>query len=159
MKRICSIQRRDYARLGVVVVIATLWLTTGCGVQEAQLEPTSTPNLAPIATQTPVPTDTPVPSPTAAPTSTPAVPTEISATTATAVPTAGPSDTPVPAPLITDTPTLTPVVTIQVSQAQVIFHDGQDVGGVGRYQSGISPWLDLLVRSDDTWYGPERQED
>jgi hypothetical protein len=87
------------------------------------------------------------------------MPTETAAATATAVPTAVPSDTPVPAPLITDTPTLTPVVTIQVSQAQVVFHDGQNVGGVGRYQSGVSPWLDLLVRSDDTWYGPERQED
>jgi hypothetical protein len=54
---------------------------------------------------------------------------------------------------------VTPVPSIQVSEAQIIYHDGQYENGVGKYQSGVSPWLDLLVRSEDTWYGPERQED
>ena len=48
---------------------------------------------------------------------------------------------------------------MEVSEARIIYHDGEVLNEVGRYKSGVQPWIDLLVRVGDTWYGPERLED
>jgi hypothetical protein len=60
---------------------------------------------------------------------------------------------------VTRTPSPTPVV---VKEVRVIYHNGFDQGGVGVYQLGAFPWLDLLVQlggDAPTWYGPEREPD
>jgi len=48
---------------------------------------------------------------------------------------------------------------MQVQEAKVIYHDAVDIDGVGKYKEGVYVWMDLLVRLDDNWYGPERQAD
>ena len=48
---------------------------------------------------------------------------------------------------------------MEVSEARVIYHDAKLVDNVGKYKSGVEPWIDLLVRMGDNWYGPERQVD
>lgn len=141
--------------LKVVALIASLFLVTACGASEE--EPTPTVALPPMATTTSTPTATTAPTSTS--TNTPEAATDTPAATATAVPTETPADTPVPAPPPTDTPTVTPVPLLQASETKVIYHDAEAIDGVQRYQTGIQPWLDLLVRLDDTWYGPERYED
>jgi serine/threonine protein kinase len=114
--------------------------------------PSQTPSAAPSATRTaqPTPTATPSPSHTAEP-------------TPTRTPTASPS--PSQTPTVTPTDTRTPVpptataVPIVAAETRVIYHDGTEQDGVGFYEAGVVPWLDLLVRIGDTWYGPERQPD
>lgn len=44
-----------------------------------------------------------------------------------------------------------------VTDARVVYHNGFDQGGVGVYEPGALPWLDLLVQLGGTWYGPERE--
>jgi hypothetical protein len=53
-------------------------------------------------------------------------------------------------------PTATPV---QVGNAMVIYHGGVQQDGVGIYEEGALPWMDLLVLLGDTWHGPERAPD
>jgi hypothetical protein len=33
------------------------------------------------------------------------------------------------------------------------------IQGLTKYPTGTQPWLDLLIRSGETWYGPERNAD
>lgn len=44
---------------------------------------------------------------------------------------------------------------------RVVYHDVStyDLAGVPIYQSGVLPWIDLLVKHDGQWYGPERMRD
>jgi hypothetical protein len=44
-------------------------------------------------------------------------------------------------------------------EVSVVYHDvsAYSPGGTHVYDPGVLPWLDLLVRLDDEWYGPERQ--
>jgi hypothetical protein len=140
------------------IVIASLLLLTACG--GAQEEPTPTSTLQPPTIA--MTTMTPVPTATAVPTNTPEPPTDTPAATATntAIPPEPPTATPViPTATSTITPTATAVPLMQVGEAKVIYHDADVVEGMGRYKSGIEPWIDLLVRLGDNWYGPERQED
>jgi hypothetical protein len=51
---------------------------------------------------------------------------------------------------------------LQVLSLKVIYHDAESENseGVAFYQTGVEPWLDLLVLlGDNHWYGPERQAD
>jgi hypothetical protein len=48
---------------------------------------------------------------------------------------------------------------LEVSEGRVIYHDAQLLDNVGKYDPSVEPWIDLLVRVGDTWYGPERQVD
>ncbi len=100
---------------------------------------------APAPVEVP-PTATPIPPPPAAPTPTatllpppPAIP------TATLLP---------PPPAI---PTAAPIVQTSGVETKVIYHDGDFQNGVGTYPSNILPWLDLLVKLNGVWYGPERE--
>lgn len=43
-----------------------------------------------------------------------------------------------------------------VTDVQVIYHDGYYDDGAGRYEEGVFPWMDLLARLGNTWCGPER---
>jgi hypothetical protein len=43
--------------------------------------------------------------------------------------------------------------------AKVVYHNGFAQDGMGKYERGAFPWLDLLVRLGETWYGPEREPD
>jgi hypothetical protein len=43
-----------------------------------------------------------------------------------------------------------------VTDVQVIYHDGYYDDGAGRYEEGVFPWMDLLAKLGDSWYGPER---
>jgi hypothetical protein len=47
----------------------------------------------------------------------------------------------------------------RVLEARVIYHDGHNQAGVGIYDGGVLPWMDLLVRLGEDWYGPEREPD
>jgi hypothetical protein len=155
MKLVNLILQRKFARLAITATIAAVLLVTACGVQG---EPTPTPTLPPvaIATATPLPTATQPP-----PTDTPKPPTATPTATNTAAPTATATSAPPPPPAPpTSTPTVTPVPLMQASEAKVIYHGAEVVEGIGRYRSGVEPWMDLLVRLEDgQWYGPERQED
>lgn len=146
----------SFTVLKVIALIASLLLITACGAKKQKQEPTPTATLPPVATMTPVPTATAVPTETNTPEP---PPTDTPTTVATAVPTSTPTDTPPPPPPPTETPTVTPVPLMEVSEARVIYHDGEALNDLGRYESGVQPWLDLLVRMGDNWYGPERQED
>jgi hypothetical protein len=44
----------------------------------------------------------------------------------------------------------------EVTDTWVVYHDGYFSDGAGRYETGVMPWMDLLVKLGDTWYGPER---
>jgi hypothetical protein len=46
-----------------------------------------------------------------------------------------------------------------VTDARAIYHNGFFQDGIGVYERGAFPWLDLLVRLGGTWYGPEREPD
>jgi hypothetical protein len=46
-----------------------------------------------------------------------------------------------------------------VADARVIYHNGFSQDGIGVYERGAFPWLDLLVQLGGTWYGPEREPD
>jgi hypothetical protein len=155
MKPVNLVQRRSVTLLRVTTLIAGLLLATSCGVQQLALEPpTPSPTLTSVATATPVATAT------TAPTNTSEPPTDTPAPTATAPPpTAAPTDTPEPALPPTDTPTVTPQPLMGVSEAEVVYHDAQIIDGVATYEADVLPWLDLLVRLDGNWYGPERYED
>jgi len=39
---------------------------------------------------------------------------------------------------------------------RIVYHDGFYADGVGTYERGSLPWMDLLVELDGVWYGPER---
>jgi hypothetical protein len=54
---------------------------------------------------------------------------------------------------------VTPVPLTEVSEARVIYHDAKVLDNVGKYKSSVEPWIDLLFRMGDNWYGPERQVD
>ncbi len=111
-----------------------------------------TPSPTPTATRTARPTPTTIPSPSRTveptPTSTP-----------TPSPTASQTPTVTPPPTLTPVPPTATAVLIVAAETRVIYHDGTEQDGVGFYEAGAVPWLDLLVRSGDTWYGPERQPD
>lgn len=155
MKLASLIQSHSVAVIKAIIVIACLLLVAACGAQEEAKEPpTPSPTLKPVATMTPMPTAT------TAPTNTPELPTNTPAATATPLPpTETPTGAPEPTPLPTDTPTVTPVLIVQVGEGKVIYHDAQLVDGLARYETGVPPWLDLLVQLDGSWYGPERNED
>lgn len=153
MKLINLFRRQRFTLLTGIAAIASLLLFAACGVQE-QATPTATPQPIAVATATPAPTAT------AVPTNTPEPPTVAPTATDTPVPTNTPTSVPVPIiATSTITPTLAPVLLVQASEAKAIYHGAEIVEGIGRYKSGAEPWMDLLVRFDDTWYGPERQED
>jgi hypothetical protein len=148
----------NFTVLKAIVVVASLLVITACGFRGRQEEPTPTPTLPPVATVTPVPTATTAPTET----NTPEPPADTPTTAATLVPTSGPTDTPIPPtppPPPTEVPTETPVPLIEVSEARVIYHDAKVLDNVGKYESSVEPWIDLLVRMGDNWYGPERQVD
>jgi hypothetical protein len=156
MKLINLIQRPNSTTFKVIAVIGSVLLLTACGAQEQQTTPTAT--LQPLATMTPVPTATAVPTLT----NTPEPATDTPTAAATPTPTPVPTDTPAPVPTAppADTPTVTPVPLIQVSDARVIYHDAEKIiDNIATYEPGVEPWMDLLVRLDDNWYGPERNED
>jgi hypothetical protein len=139
-----------------IIAIGGLLVLTACGLKEQPIPtPTPTPTSQPVvmATMTPAPTATEVPTSTSEP------PTETPPAIDTATPTTAATNTPIPAPAATITPTATAVLLMQVSEARVIYYDGEFVDGVEKYQPGVQPWMDLLVRVDDNWYGPERAED
>jgi len=157
MKAINLNGRGKFAMLQVLGVLASLLLVTSCGPREQPPTPTAT--LQPLATVTPIPTATPAPTSTS--TYTPPPPTHTPTATATPPPPPVPTDTPAAATVPpTETPTVTPVPIVEVSEARIIYHDVEVVyNDVAKYKAGIQPWLDLLVRVGDTWYGPERQAD
>jgi hypothetical protein len=146
------------------IIIAPLLILVACNpfagsepteppvVAESTVAPTETvpaPTNTPVpATNTPVPaTETPVPAPTATP-----APTEPS--TPAPQPTSPPAtNTPIPSP------TATPAPQLDVVEVEVIYHDTRFDAEDGIYDPGVTPWMDLLVRSDDSWYGPERAPD
>ena len=159
METFSLVQQHRFVGFKVVVIISLL-LVTACGAREQQ-QPTPAATLPPVATVTPVPTATVSPTSTYTPlppTDTPDTPT---ATATLPAPTSVPTDTPVPPAPPTDAPTATPLPALEVNETRVIYHDAEVVydSGIAKYESEISPWLDLLVRLGDTWYGPERQED
>jgi hypothetical protein len=43
-----------------------------------------------------------------------------------------------------------------ITDTKVVYHDGYYHDGAGRYEEGVFPWMDLLAKLGDTWYGPER---
>jgi hypothetical protein len=47
----------------------------------------------------------------------------------------------------------------QVTDARAIYHNGFSQDGIGIYERDAFPWLDLLVKLEGTWYGPEREPD
>ena len=108
--------------------------------------PTQTPSSTPISSPTPtcVATATSAPTPTLTATIAPAEEGDPASPRPA-------SSTPAPA---TRTPSATPVL---VTDARVVYHNGFDQGGVGVYEPGALPWLDLLVQLGGTWYGPERE--
>ncbi|MBN2549529.1 MAG: hypothetical protein JXB15_10250 [Anaerolineales bacterium] len=78
-----------------------------------------------------------------------------SAPSETALPSVNHTVTPIPPTatvILTSTPT--PVV---VTEWRVIYHDSEMKNGVATYQAGDIPWIDLLVKLGNLWYGPERQ--
>jgi hypothetical protein len=48
---------------------------------------------------------------------------------------------------------------VRVTDTRVVYHNGFAQDGVGVYERGAFPWLDLLVQLSGTWYGPEREPD
>jgi hypothetical protein len=40
---------------------------------------------------------------------------------------------------------------------RVVYHNGFSQDGIGVYEEGAFPWLDLLVQLGGAWYGPERE--
>ena len=81
--------------------------------------------------------------------------------TATPTPEEEPECTPTPTPTPTDTPTPkppTPTVAV-VQDWSVIYHDAKSFCmDWGRYDQGVTPWMDVLVKLADTWYGPDRYQ-
>ena len=159
MKLLNLSRQRSFTALKVIAVIAILLLITACGFRGRRQEPTPTPTLPPVATLTPAPTATVIPTET----NTPEPPADTPTTAATPVPTSAPTDTPPPPPPPppppTEAPTATPVLLMEVSEARVIYHDAKVLDNVGKYESSVEPWIDLLFRMGDNWYGPERQVD
>jgi hypothetical protein len=151
---------RRFTALKVVAVIASLSLVTACG-PFGKRAPTPTATLPPVPTATPIPTATPAPTETNTPLPPTATPTVIAAVIPTSIPTdTPPPPPPPPPPTPTETPTLTPLPPMEVDEARVIYHDAEVIyNDVAKYKSEIQPWLDLLVRMGDNWYGPERQVD
>jgi hypothetical protein len=124
----------------IVLVIGCVFLLSGCDQTAAQpdgdseeercLDPSETPTATPEETidQTATPTEEPEP---------------------TATPTPVPPDTPTPLPP-------TPTVAV-VTDWSVIYHDAVTFCmDSGTYNPGITPWMDVLVRLGETWYGPDR---
>lgn len=143
------------AVLKIFLLMAVLLSVAACGARKKE-QPAPTATLPPVATVTPLPTATLVPTFT----NTPEPPTNTPTATATLIPTPAPTDTPLPTPPPTETPTATPVPIVEVGEARIIYHDVEVVyNDVARYKAGLQPWLDLLVRVGNTWYGPERQAD
>jgi hypothetical protein len=130
----------------ILAVIGLLLFSACCTVeqpdptQEPAATATATATSTPIPTESP-PTDTPVPPPTDTP-----------------LPTA--TDTPVPTSTPPPTATNTPAPTaVLVTDARVVYHGGVEQDGVGIYEKGTLPWMDLLVQLNGIWYGPEREPD
>ncbi len=48
---------------------------------------------------------------------------------------------------------------LDIVETRIIYHDTRFDAEQGQYEPGVIPWLDLLVRSGDNWYGPEREPD
>ena len=69
--------------------------------------------------------------------------------------------TPSPAvPPTTALPTSTPWTLFDVEDSKVIYYGAKSQrDGAGYYTSGVVPWMDLLVKMDGQWYGPERFND
>ena len=102
----------------------------------------------------PAATDTPTPIPTVPPTEPSAHPTDTPRPTEAA----DPVKTSTPRPTTTgNSPPSSSQPSSQVSATTVVYHSGENQDGVGVYVRGILPWMDLLVRMGDTWYGPERE--
>ena len=62
-------------------------------------------------------------------------------------------------PFVFTKPQLQPTGPVQAGDTMVIYHGGVQQDGVAVYDEGILPWIDLLVRLDNTWHGPEREPD
>jgi hypothetical protein len=108
--------------------------------------PATAQSPGPTPTETPTPQPTEIPSPTPTP-STPPTPTPTSTTppspTATATETASP--TPTPTPSATDTPTPTPVPLVSISNVQAGATLPQSFSLIGRYATGITADIWVLV--------------
>jgi hypothetical protein len=152
-------RQRNFTALKVIAVIAILLLITACGFRGRRQEPTPTATLPPVATMTPAPTATVIPTETNTPEPPADTPTTVAAAEPTSIPTDTPPPPPPPSPPPTEEPTVTPVPLTEVSEARVIYHDAKVLDNVGKYESSVEPWIDLLVRMGDNWYGPERQVD
>lgn len=127
---------RKWMNACLMMIIA--WGAWGCGSAGGLAEKSTQ---APAATQ-PQPSQTP----------------EIatSAPVETAPPAVNITDTPIPSPTPTvfNTSIPTPIV---VAEWRVIYHDSEMKNGVPTYNVREIPWIDLLVKLGDLWYGPERQ--
>lgn len=163
---------RGFARFWVLMVVVVFLLSpAGCGAPRSMA--TQPPAEIRFATEPPtaaavmpVPTDT-AEIPTRLPSSTPTAPLALPTATSEEEPTptsVPPSEQPssepsteVPTATFTaESPTETPV---RATDARVIYHNGFSQDGIGVYERGGFPWLDLLVRLGETWYGPEREPD
>ncbi len=140
------------------IIIGFLLLTTACSNSPRMSR------LPPMATRVSSPSPPLATTPLASTATSKSSPSPLPATTPPPVFTATWLPTRPPLPSSTLTPSLTPVLTSvtpmpprQVSEARAVYHDGFFQDGVGYYEEGTVPWLDLLVRLDKTWYGPERE--
>jgi hypothetical protein len=78
-------------------------------------------------------------------------------------PTLPPPASPVPIATLPPTllvPSVAPI-SVVVTDSKVIYHGGIEENGTWVYytdsENYVDPWLDLLVKLGDIWYGPERQ--
>jgi hypothetical protein len=133
--------------VAIVLVVGCLLLLSACDQMNLQTD-NGTGTECEEGERCLDPTETPTPTPDDDTEET-ATPTPIEEPEDTPTPTLVPTDTPTPKP-----PTPTPAV---VSDWSVIYHDATEFCmDWGKYDHGVMPWLDVLVRLGETWYGPDR---